>query len=78
MFDQLGETNDFYSLIPSRMKLVSTLDVKADGSVKVEKRTLTITSCEVSSYSKGKVEDKEQVSYNHITIRETDNLVAKV
>jgi len=41
------------------MKRVSTLDVKIDGSLKVKKSTLVITSYEASSNSKEEIKDEE-------------------
>jgi len=78
LFNQLDETEDVQSFIPSRMKRVFTLDVKTDGSLKVKRHALVITSCEVGSNSNGKVDDEEQFSSNHITIQETDNLKDEV
>jgi len=43
--------------------------MKTGGSLKVKRRTVVITSFKVSSNSKGKVEDEEQVSYNHVIER---------
>jgi len=42
-FSRLGKTNEVQSSIPSRMKHVSTLDVKVDDSLKVKRRILIIT-----------------------------------
>jgi len=50
------------------------LDVKTDGSLKVKRRTLVITSYETSSNSKGKIKGEEQPSSHPITIRDVDNL----
>jgi len=60
------------------MKRVFTLNVKIDGSLKVKRRTLVITSCKVSSNSKDEIKDVDQVSSNHITIREADDLEIEV
>ena len=60
------------------MKRVLTLDVKIDGFLKVKRRTLVITSCDASSNSKDGIKDKDQVSSNHITIQEADDLETKV
>jgi len=60
------------------MKRVSTLDVKIDGSLKVPRHTLVITNYDASSNSKDTNEDEDQVSSNHITIQEADNLKTKV
>ena len=78
VFNKLGETNEFQSFIPSRMKHVLTLDVKIDGFLKVRRCTLVITSCDASLNSKDKIKDEDQVSSNHITIREADDLEAEV
>ena len=74
----MDETNVVQCFIPSRVKRVSTLDVKTNGSLKVKRHTLVITSYEVSSNSKGKVEDEEQISSNHVTFQEINDLEAKV
>jgi len=60
------------------MKHISTLDIKIDGSLKVKRRTLVITSYEASSHSKDEIKDKDQVSSNHIMIREADDLETEV
>ena len=64
MFNSLGEANKVQSFIPSRKKQVSTLDVKINGSLKVKRRTLVITSCDASSNSKDEIKDEDQVSSN--------------
>jgi len=56
------------------MKRISTSDVKSDGSLKVKRRTLVITSYQTSSNAKGKIKDEEQPSSPPITIREDDDL----
>jgi len=68
VFNRLGESNKVQRFIPSHMKRVSTLDVKIDGSLKVKRCTLVITSCDCSSNSKDEIKDEDQVSSNHITI----------
>ena len=78
MFNRLGETNEVQSFVLSLIKRISALDVKGDSSLKVKRRNLVITSCEASSNSKGKIKDEKQVSSNHVTIREVDDLGAKV
>jgi len=60
------------------MKCVSTFDVKIDGSLKVKKRTLVITSYETTSNSKGKIKDEEQPSSHPVTIRGADDLKAEI
>jgi len=64
VFNCLGETNEFQSSIPSCMKPVYILNIKSDGSLKVKRHTLVIIYCEISSNSKDKVKDEEQVSSN--------------
>jgi len=59
------------------MKLVSTLDVKTDGSLKVKRHTLVITNCEASSKSKEKIKGEEQPSSHPATIWEADDLKAE-
>jgi len=78
VFNRLGETNEVQSCVPSRMKRVSTLDVKIDGSLKVKKHTLVITNYDASANSKEEIKDEDQVSFNHITIREADVLEIEV
>jgi len=56
------------------MKRVSTLDVKIDDPLKVKRCTVVITNYDAGSNPKDKIEEKDQVSSNHITIREADNL----
>jgi len=58
------------------MKRISTLDVKIDGSLKVKRRPLVITS--YSWNSKGEIKDEDQVSSNHITIQEPHDLEIEV
>ena len=74
MFYLLGKTNEIQNFIPSRMKRVSRLDVKIKGSLKVKRRTLVITSCDTNSNSKDEINDEDQVSSNHITFWEADDL----
>jgi len=58
------------------MKPVSTLDVKTNGSLKVKRHTLAITSYATSSNSKGKIKDEEQPSSHPVTVREANDLEA--
>jgi len=60
------------------MKCISILDIKIDGSLKVRKRTLVITSCETSLNSKGKFKKEEQASFDYVTIYEVDDLKVEV
>jgi len=68
MFSRRGEVNEVQSFISSCMKCISTLDVKTNGSFKVKRRTLVITSYGTSSISKGKIKDEEQPSSHPITV----------
>jgi len=74
----MGETNEVQSFVPSHMKHVSILDAKIDGFLKVKTHTLIITSCEASSNSKDKIKDEDQVSSNHITSQEANDLETEV
>jgi len=60
------------------MKRVSTLDVKINGSLQVKSCGLVITNYDASSNSKDKIEEEDQVSSNHIMIREADDMEAEV
>jgi len=60
------------------MKRVSILDVKTNGTLKVKRHILVITSCEASSNLKGTVKDEDQVSSKHVTVWEVDDLEAEV
>jgi len=77
MFRYLGEVNEVQSSVSSRMKHVSTLDVITDGSLKVKKRTLVITSYKTSLNSKGKIKDEKQASSHPVTVQEADDLKVK-
>ena len=74
MFSHLGEVNEVQSSVPSSMKRISTLDVKTNGSLKVRRHTLVITSCKTNSNSKGKTENEEQGSSHPVIVREDDDL----
>ena len=60
------------------MKHISTLDVKNNGSPKVKRHTVALTSCKASSNSKGKVGEEKQVSSNDVIVREIGDLDAEV
>jgi len=68
VFTRLGEVKEVQNYMPSCMKHISTLDVKTDGSLKVKRHTLVITSCEASSNSKEKIKEDGQVSSHPITV----------
>ena len=71
VFSYLGKVNEIQSSIPSRMKRISTLDRKIDGSLIVKRYTLVITSA--SSNSKEKIKEDEQASSYPITIWEAND-----
>ena len=77
MFSHLGEVNEVQSSVLSRMKRVSTLNVKTNGSPKVKRHTLVFTSYKTSLNSKSKIKDKEQASSHPVTVWEADDLKAK-
>jgi len=52
VFSRLGKTNEVQSSIPSRMKCVSTLDVKVDDSLKVKGCVLILTGHGAKANSK--------------------------
>jgi len=54
------------------------MDVKIDGSLKIKRCTLVINNCKASSNSKDEIKDKEQVSSNHVTVWEDDDLEVEV
>jgi len=74
VFNRLGELNEVQSFVPSHMKCIFTLDVKTNGTLKVKRRTLVITSYKTNSNSKGEIKDEEQPSSHPFTIRETNDL----
>jgi len=47
---------------------------KTEGTLKFKRRTLIITSCEVSSNSIENLEEDGQSSYHPVTVREADDL----
>ena len=56
------------------MKYISTFNVQTHGSLKVKRRTLVITNCEVSSTSKEKIQRDRQASFHLVTVREAVDL----
>ena len=49
-----------------------------DWSLLNVNRCTLVISCETSSNSKGKVEEEERISSNHVTVQETNDLEAEV
>jgi len=77
VFNNLGEVNEVQSSISSCIKCIAALDIKNDGSLKVKRCSLLITSCDASSNSKDKIKDEEQASSHLVTIWEADDLEDK-
>ena len=77
VFNHLCEINDFQSSILSRMKWVSTLNVKTDDSLKVKTHTLVLTSRKANAISKERTTEEEQASCNHVTVQEANDLNSK-
>jgi len=77
VFSRLGEMKEVQSSVPLRIKRISSLDVKIDGSLKVKIRSLVITNYETRSNSKGKIKGEEQASSYPVTVREADDQKAK-
>jgi len=74
MFSRLGKTNEVQSSIPSRMKRVSTLDVRLDGSLKVKRCVLILTGHGAKANSKERTNRDEQTSCNCDASQEVDVL----
>jgi len=74
MFSRLGEINEVQSSIPSCINRVSTLHVKMDASLQVKRCTLVLTGYGANASSKERTEEEEQVSSNHVTVQEADDL----
>ena len=75
MFIRLGELNEVQSSIPTRMKRVSTLDVKIDGSLKVKRHVLVLTGHGAKANSKERTKEEEQASSNRIACQHVDNFL---
>jgi len=60
------------------MKRIFTLDVKTNCSQNVKRHAVVITSYRTNSSSKEKVKHEEQVSYNHVTVQETEDSGADI
>ncbi|CAL8083351.1 unnamed protein product [Prunus armeniaca] len=66
------EDNEIQSLIPSRMKRHSTLDVTSGDQLKVKRRTIIQTRESLSHQNKSDDEEAEVLAVHHITIKELD------
>jgi len=55
------------------MKHLSTLDIKKDGSLRVNRRTVVLIGQQKSSDSNEKSEEEQVASSNHITIHECND-----
>ena len=62
VFNRLGKTNEVQSSIPSRMKRVSTLDVKVDDSLKVKRSVLILTGQGAQASSKEIIKEQDSSS----------------
>jgi len=78
VFSTLDVINEAQSFIPSCMKCVYTLDVKTDGSLKVNSCTLILTGNEANTSSKEWIKEEEEACFNHITVQEVDNLDSEI
>jgi len=57
---------------------IYTLDVKINGSLKVKRHTLLFTIYGTNSSLKERDKEEEQVSFNHVTVHEVDDLEADI
>ena len=73
VFNRLGDTNEVRSSIPSRMKRLSTLDVKTEGSLRVKRRTVILIGQQSNPDSNKEEERGEMASSHHITGREYED-----
>jgi len=73
VFSRLGMINEVQSLIPSRMKCFSSLDVKTDGSLRVKRRTVVFMGQRKNSGPNEEAEEEKVISSNHITTHECDD-----
>jgi len=55
------------------MKRLSTLDVRTDSSLRVRRHTIVFTGDKANSSPNEKIIQKEQASFNHITMGEVDD-----
>jgi len=74
VFSHLGKTNKVQSSISSRMKCVSTLDVKVNDSLKVKRRVLILTGLGAKANLKERTKEEEQTSSNRDTNQEVNAL----
>jgi len=77
IFSHLAEVNEAQSSVSSRMKRISALDIKTDGSLKVKRCTLVITNCEASSNSKEKIKEDGEATSPCVTVLVTNDLEAE-
>ncbi|CAL8990430.1 unnamed protein product [Prunus brigantina] len=66
------EDNEIRSLIPSRMKRQSTLDVTSGDQLKVKRRTIIQTRETLSQQNKSDDEEAKVLAVHHVTIKELD------
>ncbi|KAI5338030.1 hypothetical protein L3X38_017301 [Prunus dulcis] len=68
----LKEDNEIRSLIPSRMKRHSTLNVTSGDQLKVKRRTIIQTRKALSQQNESDDEEVEILAVHHVTIKELD------
>jgi len=78
VFGHLGKINEVQSVVPSRTKHLSTLDVSTDGSLRVKRSAVAFTGHKAHPSSSEEVIKKEQASSNHITVWEVDDSDSKI
>ncbi|CAL8084374.1 unnamed protein product [Prunus armeniaca] len=66
------EDNEIRSLIPSRMKRHSTLDVTSGDQLKVKRRTIIQTRKALCQQNESDDEEAEILAVHHVTIKELD------
>ncbi|KAI5344076.1 hypothetical protein L3X38_011953 [Prunus dulcis] len=66
------EDNEIRSLIPSRMKRLSTLDVTSVDQLKVKRRTIIQTRKALNQQNQSDDEEVEILVVHHVTIKELD------
>jgi len=73
VFGSLGKINEVQSVVPSRMKCLSTLDISTDGLLRVKRCSVVFTCHKAHPSLSEDIIEKEQASSNHITVREVDD-----
>jgi len=60
VFGRLSQINEVQSVVPSRMKRLSTLDVSTEGSLRVKRRIVVFTGHKAHPSPSEEVKEKEQ------------------